>query len=59
MSASMRAPMMWPQLVMKYWQAVRRAYSAANPRANETAASCPVIFAMTRNSDTSTKVSPR
>ena len=35
------------------------AYSAANPRANETAASCPVIFAMTRNSDTSTKVSPR
>ena len=30
MSASMRAPMMWPQLVMKYWQAVRRPYSATN-----------------------------
>ena len=30
MSASMRAPMMWPQLVMKYWQPVRTAYSATN-----------------------------
>ena len=25
--------MMWPHAVMKYWQAVRRAYSAANPSA--------------------------
>ena len=30
MLASMRAPMMCPQAVMKYWHAVRTAYSAMN-----------------------------
>ena len=33
MSASMRAPMMWPQLEMKYWQAVRTPYSTTNKSA--------------------------
>ena len=33
MSASMRAPMMCPQLVMKYWQPVRSAYRAVNSSA--------------------------